>query len=541
MGFPEGMQLANVTFGIPLTVTGKDVIARVTVKPTARVIWAATGQPLPEFPDSFTAEVGQLGEFQVPFIDQPGFIDSTGATVTDFAYQITGYWRFGNERPINWTKNLKPLVGQSGPINLDLISDGPVAVPVTAPTAAVLGFGGRTGFVALQESDLPTRLSDSELAATYGKRQTLGSMYAPMLPTLFPASMLAAGGVTFTPTVPTFTSLTGTLWPACDAMTRQHGALTLTDVAGAGRNMLDGSLTQAAYDREFWLDGSHVALMYSGFEGGDWQVHIDDQPVTFDPQKITASNSYFLDIPFAAPGLHKIRVTTARCDIIQILMEKNDTVYPAAKRFNLGILADSWGQGSTGYLAGAIPQWIAAETGFAVWRNCQGGTGYHNVTVSGQDFTTYGSPDRVAALAAQPLDALLVYGSFNDGDQEAATLEADATATYAAIKAVMPDLPIIVAGWQPYYNGDAAADAKSQGIKNAALAAANVRGFIDWRGSVGDGTDKKWITGTGTIAEPTGVGTGDVMIYSAADPHPNLRASKMIGRRMATAMSPMLL
>ncbi|MBT2594720.1 right-handed parallel beta-helix repeat-containing protein [Arthrobacter sp. ISL-72] len=167
MGFPAGMQLATVAFGIPLTATGKDVVTKVTVKPTSRVIWAATGQPLPEFSDSFTAEAGLLGQFQVPFVDQSGFIDSAGNAVTDFAYQISASWEFGNERPINWSKNLKPLLGQTGPIDLDLVPDGPVSIPVTAPTAAVLGFGGRTGFVTLQESDLPPRLSASELSATY--------------------------------------------------------------------------------------------------------------------------------------------------------------------------------------------------------------------------------------------------------------------------------------------------------------------------------------------------------------------------------------
>lgn len=167
MGFPAGMQLATIAFGIPLTATGKEVVTNVTVKPTARLIWAATGQPLPEFEDSFTAEAGQLGQFQVPFVDQPGFIDSLGNAVTDFAYQVTASWQFGNARPITWSKNLKPLLGQTGPIDLDLVPDGPVSIPVTAPTASVLGFNGRTGFITLQDSDLPSRLSAAELSATY--------------------------------------------------------------------------------------------------------------------------------------------------------------------------------------------------------------------------------------------------------------------------------------------------------------------------------------------------------------------------------------
>jgi hypothetical protein len=166
MGFPVGMQLATVAFGIPLTATGKDVVTKVSVKPTSTVIWAATGQPIPAFSDSFTAEGGQLGSFQVPFVDQAGFIDLAGNEVTDFAFQVNASWEFGNERPIAWAKNLKPLLGQTGTIDLDLVPDGPVSIPVTAPTAAVLGFEGRTGFITLQESDLPDRLSVEELSAT---------------------------------------------------------------------------------------------------------------------------------------------------------------------------------------------------------------------------------------------------------------------------------------------------------------------------------------------------------------------------------------
>lgn len=166
MGFPPGMALNTIAFGIPLTITGKDVVTKLTVKPTSRVIWAATGQPLPEFSDSFTAEAGQLGQFQVPAINQPGFIDSAGNEVTDFAYQINASWEFANERPITWSKNIKPLLEQTGVIDLDLVPDGPVSIPVTAPTAAMLGFNGRTGFVTLQESDLPQRLSVADLSAT---------------------------------------------------------------------------------------------------------------------------------------------------------------------------------------------------------------------------------------------------------------------------------------------------------------------------------------------------------------------------------------
>jgi len=198
MGFPAGMQLATIAFGIPLTATGKEVVTNVTVKPTARLIWAATGQPLPEFEDSFTAEAGQLGQFQVPFVDQPGFIDSLGNAVTDFAYQVTASWQFGNARPITWSKNLKPLLGQTGPIDLDLVPDGPVSIPVTAPTAAVLGFNGRTGFITLQDSDLPDRLSDGQLNATYAQAWKANTAYAAGQPVVSPNGDVVTAKASFT-------------------------------------------------------------------------------------------------------------------------------------------------------------------------------------------------------------------------------------------------------------------------------------------------------------------------------------------------------
>lgn len=400
------------------------------------------------------------------------------------------------------------------------------------------------GFLDLRpvtDAAVSARLGDDTLRIAYGGRGTFGSEYRPMSDELFAAERLGPGGVTIGVKLPAFKSMVGDLWPECDRFTRQNGALTLTDAGSAGANFLDGSLTRAAYDREFWLDGKHVTIMYSAFAGGDFHVYINDQPVTADPQKITATGAFLMDIPFAEEGLYKIRITTANCDILQILSEKTESVYPAKKRFNLGILADSWGQGSTGYLAGAIPHWVGHATGFAIWRNCQGGTGYHNVTVGGSDFTPFGSPSRIAALAKQSLDAILIYGSFNDGDQAAATLHADATACFAAIEKAMPGIPVVVAGWQPYYNGDANADSNSEGVRTAALAAPNVRGYIDWRGKIGDREDHKWITGTGTIGTPKGDGTGDVLIYSPSDPHPNLRANKMLGRRLADAMAPMSL
>lgn len=364
----------------------------------------------------------------------------------------------------------------------------------------------------------------------------LGERYTPMSASVYDSRNFTTQGVSIRTAVPEFKQSAAVLWQDLPGVVRLNGATTLTslDKDFSGSNRLDGSRVPAAYDVEFWHEGTHLALMVASYPGGDWHVHIDDQPVTTDPQQIKNLGPRFIDIPFARRGRRKIRITLALSDLVQLLHEKDDVVEPAEERFNLGVLGDSWVYGSTGYIAGAIPHWIAAATGFAVWRNGQSGTGYANTVVTGMDFGSYGSERRIKALAAQPLDALLIYGTFNDANHTPETIGTAARACYEAIAKRMPSLPLIVAGVEPYLNGDPNLDALNQAIREAAEAAPNVRGFIDWRNGDGKGG---WITGTGTVATPAGDGTADKYIYSREDPHPNLDANKMLGAKFAEAMA----
>lgn len=406
----------------------------------------------------------------------------------------------------------------------------------TAAAASVLAAAGATTGAAGQAHAAGGTPLQATAAMSGGYPGTLGHLYRPSADRLLPAAELAPQGVTFSSSPPAFNAARGVTWQNAASVARLNGALSLNslDNGFSGANVMEGTTARGAYDLEFWHEGQRVAFMVAAYQGSDWQVHVDDQPVTADPQPIQSTGVGFIDIPFPAPKLRRIRVTLGYSDLVQILVERYDTMYPAEQRLNLGVLGDSWIYGSNGYLAGAIPQWISAATGFAVWRNGQGGTGYHNVTVPGLGFTPFGSTERVAALAKQPLDALLICGSINDFGQSPATVQSDAAACFQAIAAALPSLPVIVAGVQPCRNGDPALDAINTAVISAAKAAANVRLVIDWRNGDGSGP---WITGTGTVAAPTGDGTGDVMIHAKDNPHPTLRANKLLGRRLATAMA----
>jgi hypothetical protein len=406
---------------------------------------------------------------------------------------------------------------------------------VAAGTAVVVGSAMRPGSPG-SPAPAPSPAPPPAEPKTFAGSAPLGKRYTPMSAKTFDAARLAPQGVTIQGAVPSFSQSAAILWQDLPKKARLNGVTALKSVDDdfSGSNLLDGSRVPAPFDVEFWHEGSHVALMVASYPGGDWHVHIDDHPVTPDPQQITNLGPRFIDIPFAERGRRKIRITLALSDVVQLLHEQGDVVEPAEQRFNLGVLGDSWVYGSTGYIAGAIPHWIAASTGFAVWRNGQSGTGYSTGAVSQLGFSSYGSPGRLAALKAQPLDALLIYGTVNDAGQSPEAIKAAAQACYREIAKQMPALAVIVAGVEPVFNGDPNLDAINQAIRDAAESAPNVRGFIDWRLGEGKGG---WITGTGTVAEPKGDGTADRYIHSPADPHPNLAADKMLGKRFAEALA----
>lgn len=404
---------------------------------------------------------------------------------------------------------------------------------VAAGTAVVLGSVQRPGSPqSLASSSAPPPPEPKTFAGTV----PLGQRYTPMSTERFDAGQLAPQGVTIQTAVPAFSQSAAILWQDLPKNVRLNGVTAFKSVDNdfSGSNLLDGSRVPAAFDVEFWHEGSHVALMVASYPGGDWHVHIDDHPVTPDPQQVTSLGPKFIDIPFAKSGRRKIRITLALSDVVQLLHEKDDVIEAAEERFNLGVLGDSWVYGSTGYIAGAVPHWIAASTGFAVWRNGQSGTGYSTAAVPQLGFSSYGSPGRLAALKAQPLDALLVYGTVNDAGQSPEVVKAAAVACYREIAKQMPDLPVIVAGVEPVFNGDPRLDAINQALRDAAGSAPNVLGFIDWRLGEGKGG---WITGSGSVAAPKGDGTADRYIHSPADPHPNLAANKMLGQRFAEALA----
>lgn len=148
MAWPNGMELVTVTVGSSLSFFGDEQAIKVTVTPViggtvGRLVWAATGQPVVFGSKTFTGVAGTVASFTVPNPDQAGFIDGAGNAVTNWAYSAVV--EVGSQR---WTQAFQPVAGQSS-IDLDMVQDGQVSAPVSAPVPAVTSVNGQTGAVVI--------------------------------------------------------------------------------------------------------------------------------------------------------------------------------------------------------------------------------------------------------------------------------------------------------------------------------------------------------------------------------------------------------
>jgi hypothetical protein len=173
MVLPVGVTTATVIAGVPVTHTGAPVKAFVSIEPSAYLVHAATGTPLVDFLEELDISEGVAGQFVLPHTDQAGFIDDSGNAYTNWYYtaRVTYSTPSKAKTKAPKVKVFQLTTGQTT-VDLDLLPAGAPALPYIAPTATVTAFEGRTGPIALEESDLPERLSDTSLSATFASTPT---------------------------------------------------------------------------------------------------------------------------------------------------------------------------------------------------------------------------------------------------------------------------------------------------------------------------------------------------------------------------------
>lgn len=309
-------------------------------------------------------------------------------------------------------------------------------------------------------------------------------------------------------------------------------------------------------DVSFTVTGKKFAIRYMTYKSSDAMVWIDNQPVAADAFAgsdptgngswnwlvVDRDSSAPVNVRFAGP----LTFTGVDHD------SDADVTVKAGSRFTLGVISDSLyeTQPDTHPMINGPATMLSTLTGFRVWNLAQGGTGYVNdgsayQTTGGEPTSPYGSDQRIASVAAAPLDALLVNGSINDRYWPASTQLAALDAFLDRVAQIRPDLPVVLVTLEPISFNSPTLDEplfRDQDVAvfrdmnaNFAVAAArhpNVVGVID-------PYTADWLTGTGSTVNLRGDGNQDQ--YIGADGiHPNAAGQAYYQGRIADELMPML-
>lgn len=145
MPLPVGIETRTVTISTPYDLVGGEArYVSGKVYPDRTLVWEATGEVIWPIPASLPAPVDGVISFDVPIVDQPGFVDAAGNPVEDFSYRISlrATWP-GSTRRI--TKSFQIFDADPDPVDLDVYpDDGAGAPPVlVAPyVGTVAGLSG---------------------------------------------------------------------------------------------------------------------------------------------------------------------------------------------------------------------------------------------------------------------------------------------------------------------------------------------------------------------------------------------------------------
>ena len=247
---------------------------------------------------------------------------------------------------------------------------------------------------------------------------------------------------------------------------------------------------------EWQTDASEVVLRLK-FGGGNmraYQAFVDGVPLSspYTRQDTEAQ----VRIPLGEPGVwHTIRVDLSGLLLTGVDTPHESRVQATAPRKKLYILGDSWVEGKsyrpkadgTGNENGPGFEHMAFLTArllnMAPDIGGIGGTGY----VNRYPDASYGAQRRMDRLVAAKPDAVLVFGSINDGGNP--DVEVRAKEVYQRLANELPGVPVLVCATQDWSESDTPnATAPNPGHAAAVAVSPNVKGHVE-------PTVENWVTG----------------------------------------------
>lgn len=160
MTLPVGISTCTVTVEHPVGFDGDTTVMTLEWQPVLdgttsgtpkSIVWEATGQALISFSEKQTSTDGGSLTFELPHVDQAGFVDGMGNAFTGWAYRATVRAKDVDRKSYHRTKDFQVFVGQDN-LTFDLIDDGVIVAAVSAPTARVTSVNGQTGAVVVPDA-----------------------------------------------------------------------------------------------------------------------------------------------------------------------------------------------------------------------------------------------------------------------------------------------------------------------------------------------------------------------------------------------------
>lgn len=189
MAFPADVKLVRVTCGTGYDFSGDPIAITLEVAPVLggslkRLIHAATGTFMTRDALTFKSDPGSPATFTVPSPAQAEtWKDGSGEFFTNWSYSVTVTTRTASGKIQSWIQSFQPVAGQET-VDLDLVPDGQIGSPTSAPAPAVTSVNGQSGAVVIDggeavtpesvaanltveavDAKLPERLSESALSA----------------------------------------------------------------------------------------------------------------------------------------------------------------------------------------------------------------------------------------------------------------------------------------------------------------------------------------------------------------------------------------
>jgi hypothetical protein len=146
MPLPAGVSARTVRLTVPLDALGNaPKVYTGTVKPDRALVWTATGDRLWPTGAQLPAPVDGVVEFDVPRVDQNGWVDRDGTPVENWAYRLVvrAFWETSKRSE---ARTFQVFIDDPEPVEIELLPSG-ATEPVVLGDPYVSSFLGRSGAI----------------------------------------------------------------------------------------------------------------------------------------------------------------------------------------------------------------------------------------------------------------------------------------------------------------------------------------------------------------------------------------------------------